>query len=373
MKVLLVANVAREHVNKFHIPTIRHMRARGWRVDVACRVDEPVPEADHVYDMCWQRSPFRAGTFKGIYDLRRLIRQNGYDIVYCHTTVGLLVARLAALPLRREGLLVVAMDHGLFYFKGAPWANWLAYPVDWFLSHFTDEMITINREDDDFVRRHFCQKEIFKMTDGIGASFDRLRVENRAEARAEVRAEFGIPAGATVLIYVAELTLNKNQQMLIRALQDLRQQGGDYRLMLVGPDHADGRYQRLADEMGLQGEVIFTGWRRDIGRLMAAADVAVASSIREGLPINTIETLYCHLPVVAAANRGHSSIIQDGQNGFIVPRNDHQAMARRVEQLMADSDLYHRLASVDVSEYECDRIAEVICDTLEELKTIKAK
>ena len=46
-KLLLVANVSKEHIRKFHIPFILRMKELGWQVDVACRLDEPVPEGDH--------------------------------------------------------------------------------------------------------------------------------------------------------------------------------------------------------------------------------------------------------------------------------------------------------------------------------------
>lgn len=87
-KVLLVANVAKEHVNKFHIPPIKYLQSKGWQVDVACSVDAEVPAGDHIYNMSWKRSPFTLGTLKGIMELKSLISKNCYDIVYCHTPVG---------------------------------------------------------------------------------------------------------------------------------------------------------------------------------------------------------------------------------------------------------------------------------------------
>lgn len=45
-KLLLVANVAKEHVLKFHIPTISMLKDRGWQVDVACKMDAPIPCCD---------------------------------------------------------------------------------------------------------------------------------------------------------------------------------------------------------------------------------------------------------------------------------------------------------------------------------------
>ena len=95
-KILLVANVAKEHVLKFHIPTISMLKNYGWQVDVACKMDAPIPCCDHTFNLSVERNPFHFKTVKAIAELRRIIRENGYDIVYCHTVTGSLVARLAA-------------------------------------------------------------------------------------------------------------------------------------------------------------------------------------------------------------------------------------------------------------------------------------
>ena len=85
MKILLVANVGRGHVNKFHIPTIQYLQAQNWQVEVACSVDEPIEAGDNIYAMCWKRSPFTFKTIQGIFQLkdvkRAVIEQNGQLIV----------------------------------------------------------------------------------------------------------------------------------------------------------------------------------------------------------------------------------------------------------------------------------------------------
>mgnify|MGYP000588207775 FL=1 len=76
MKILLVANVAKEHVNKFHIPTIKYLISKGWQVDIACSVDAEVPAGDNIYHMSWKRSPFTLKTFIGIEELKKLGRED---------------------------------------------------------------------------------------------------------------------------------------------------------------------------------------------------------------------------------------------------------------------------------------------------------
>lgn len=361
MKILFVANVAKEHIRKFHIPTIKALAESGWEVDVACKLDADIPEARRAFDMCWERSPFSFRTLKGIKQLRHLIAENNYDIVYCHTPVGGLVARFAARKFRKKGLKVVYCAHGLHFFKGAPMLNWLIfYPMEKLMARFTDMFITINDEDFDLVVKRFNRHMAVKRIDGIGVFFERLNMVDRAAARRAVRADLNIPYNAVVLIYVAEILKNKNQSMLIRALDQLRLHGHDCYLLLAGPNHQNGEFKSLAESLGLGDYVKFLGWRSDISDLMAASDICVASSIREGFGINLVEAQYCRLPVVATSNRGHKSIIKDGVNGFLVEIDDVNQMTDRIERLITDKDLYHKMASVDVSQYSSNRIADKI-------------
>lgn len=368
MKILLVANVAKEHVNKFHIPTINYLQSKGWQVDVACSVDANVPAGNHVYNMSWKRSPFTLKTFKGINELRKLIAQNDYDIIYCHTPVGGLVARLAARSARKKGTKVVYCAHGLHFFNGAPFVNWLVfYPIEKWLAKMTDMFITINPEDYERVKKNFNPKMDVKLIHGIGVNFDRLDIVNRDEIRKEYRMKLDIPQDAEVLIYVAEILKNKNQQMLIHTLKELHDKGRRMYLLLPGPNHSNGEFHKLSVELGLGNYVKFLGWRSDIGQLMSASDMCVASSIREGFGINLVEAQYCHLPVVAVTNRGHRAIIKDGENGFLVPMNDSKMMAQRVLQVLDDRSLYNRFANVNVEQYKCESIAKTIYDYLQDL------
>ena len=307
----------------------------------------------------WKRSPFTLKTFKGIKELTAIIHENNYDIVYCHTPVGGLVARLAARKARKRGTKVIYCAHGLHFFKGAPLINWLLfYPIEKWLARYTDVFFTINPEDYERVKRCFDPRMQVVLTNGVGVNFDRLTIPDRELARTEYRCKLGISEEAPVLIYVAEIIKNKNQKMLIDTVIRLQEQHPDIVLLLVGPEHDGGTLKAYIDANGLSDNVKCLGWRSDIGQLMATADVCVASSIREGFPINLLEAMYCHLPVVATINRGHVAGIRHGQNGFLVEIDDADGMANYVHRLLTDQALYQQLSSVDVSRYECNRIAE---------------
>lgn len=368
MKVLFVANVAKEHINKFHIPSIKVFKNNGCTVDVACFGDATVPECDRQYNMCWRRSPFTFKTIKGIFDLKKLIKSGKYDVVYCHTPVGGLVGRLAAKSFRKNGLKVVYCAHGLHFFKGAPLINWMVYyPIEKILAKYTDAFLTINKEDFNLVKTKFNKKMQVFLIPGIGVPFDRLKIDNVEKVRYEYRKKMNIPETANMIIYIAELLPNKNQRMLVDALELLNNKDKNFYLCLVGPDYENGKVNEYVQGKGLSEFVRILGWRNDVGELLYAADLYAASSIREGFGINLVEAMYCGLPVVATNNRGHSMVVDDGKNGFLVDIGDSKALCEKLYLISRDKDIRSKITGIDVSGYECFNIAKNIYDIVRQI------
>lgn len=114
--------------------------------------------------------------------------------------------------------------------------------------------------------------------------------------------------------------------------------------MLVGKGDMEQALRDKCQTLGVSENVIFTGYRGDAAALLAAADIAVPSSIREGLGLNVLEAMASGLPVVAYDNRGHRSIIEDSVNGIIVNNGDHRQMADAVLRIIESGDERQRIA-----------------------------
>lgn len=366
-KILLVANVAKDHVLKFHVPTIKKLVEKGWLVDVACGGTEEIPFCHRHIVLPIDRSPFRSNLLKGIKQLKREIKENCYDIVYCHTEVGGIVGRIAASPFRKDGLKIVKLDHGFYFYKGAKWFTWaLHFPIDKILSKVTDTFITINHEDYNVVKHHFnyCKDHII---DGIGVDPSRFVILEKEKIKSIYRSKFNIPQDAVVLIYLAELSKNKNQVLLMDALKVALKERKDIFLILAGIDHTKGKYLKYAHKIGIENNVLFLGWRSDVNNLYAMSDICTASSIREGFGLNLVEAMFCGLPVIASDNRGHATIIRDGENGYLVGKNDVETFAQRIISLSNDISIRKRFIKVANREkfkYSSDSITNRLFEIL---------
>lgn len=366
-KILFVANVAKEHINKFHLQTIKKLKENGWQVDVICEADAKIPFCDHQFSAKWKRSPFTFKTFEGICQLKKILDNEFYDIIYSHTPVGGFVARIAASKARKKGAILIYFAHGFHFFTGCPIQNWVFYPIEKILSYKTDAMFLLNDEDYQCAKSKFNSKLFLKQFSGIGVDFNRISVTNPLKVREEYRSDLKIGQDDLVLIYIAEIIKNKNQIYLLNSLKEVLKYKKNTRLILVGPDHSDGKCFKHANEIGLGNNVIFTGWRDDIGELLCTADICVASSIREGFGINLVEAMYHGLPVVAVNNRGHATIIKNGVNGFLVPLNNYKKMSEKILQLVEDKEIYKKFSNLDVSKYDAKVVARDIVATIEKI------
>lgn len=340
-KILFVATVP-EHFLYFHIPCFKMLRENGIEVHAACSGSCHIPECDRRFSLPVSRSPLSKTNTDAYKQLKRIINENNYDVVHCHTPVGGALARLASRQARKRGTRVFYTAHGFHFCSGAPLINWLVFlPAERLLSRLTDELITINDEDYKCACR-LLKAESVRLIHGVGCDLERFKRAESGE-RERLRESFGFEADEKIIFYAAEQNVNKNQRFLIEALSILQISVPKARLVLAGQDNIGGAYQRLAAEKGVPVE--FLGVRDDIPELMKACDVYAASSLREGLPLNVMEAMATGLPVVAVGNRGHRALIKDGETGFIVGPHETQKAAGLFEALFSDEELRERLSS----------------------------
>ena len=141
-----------------------------------------------------------------------------------------------------------------------------------------------------------------------------------------------LPAASSTprLLAMGRLHPNKGFDVLLRAIALLPR--GHLYLAGAGPEEAALR--ALAAELGITGRVSFLGWRRDIGALLAAADMFICSSRHEPLGNIVLEAWSAAKPVIAAAAQGPTELISDGADGLLVAREDAPALAAAITGLV---------------------------------------
>jgi glycosyltransferase EpsD len=360
-KVLFCATVD-IHFKVFHLPYLKWFKDQGWEVHVATSGDMDLPFVDEKHTICIQRSPFKWKNLHAYTQLKYLMKKNKYKLVHCHTPMGGMLARLAAREARKQGTKVIYTAHGFHFCKGAPLLNWLVYyPIERWMARYTDCLITINQEDYKLaVERRFAAKRI-EHVHGVGVPSERFKPVTD-DLKKEWRRQLGYQADQFLLFYAAEFNKNKNQQLLIQAFALIKDEIPHARLLLAGEGPLLLQCREQATNLGVGEKVCFLGYRNDIEWLLPICDVAVASSLREGLPVNILEAMSCGLPILASDNRGHRELVHNNVNGWIVSPNDTRGMAEKMKRLAFDQGLKERLGSsgrkIIESRYNIHKILE---------------
>lgn len=360
-RVLLVASV-QSHICQFHKPLMSLLKDYGYEIHVAARdnlkeknglcLDYP----DQVFDVPFSRSPLnlpamhKAGTV-----LKRILQENEYDVVHCNTPIAGVIARLITRSYRKKGTRVFYTAHGFHFYKGAPKKNWvLYYPIEKWMSRYTDKLITISEEDYRFAVNHFHCNVV--RIHGVGASTQRCEPVSESEKQ-RFRKELCI-SGNPVILNIGELLPNKNQKSIIAAMPGLLKRYPKAQLLIAGNGPQKSALEHQIHSLDLEENVKLLGYTIRSNEYVKACDVVVSCSYREGMPLNIMEAMLCGKPVVASHNRGHNELVQEGKTGYLVNPDDIVGYVDRVCRVMKNPKMYSKPAQMKIVPYSDVNVRE---------------
>lgn len=335
-KILFLATVD-GHILAFHLPYLKWFKEMGWEVHVAVQGSRTIPYCDKQHQIPIERTPWKRENLAAYNDLKKLIENGKFDIIHCHTPMGGVLGRVCSKKVRKKGTKVIYTAHGFHFYKGASVINWLLYyPIEKILSRYTDCLITINKEDYNLAnKKNFKAKEI-KLVHGTGVDLEKF-YPCLQEEQLKIRRNLGFKENDYILMYVAELNENKNQKLLIEAIAEVKKSIKSIQLVLIGEDKSNGKYKLFAESKNVQDIVKFLGKQENVEEWLKICDLYVASSKREGLPVNIMEALASGKRVLAVKNRGHEAIIRDRVNGRIID-NNYREMSEGILDMYNSTD-----------------------------------
>jgi glycosyltransferase involved in cell wall biosynthesis len=165
------------------------------------------------------------------------------------------------------------------------------------------------------------------------------------ERQVNIRQEFGIAPDVIVISWVARFIHDKNPLPLIRAFARVLSSHPQTRLVLVGDGPAREPAMRLAEELGVSGTVVFPGFRSDVPDILAASDIFVLPSIKEGLPVSLIEAMAMRNAVIATDVQGCIDVVTPEKDGLLVSLQGlEDGLTAALSQLLDDPAKRERLA-----------------------------
>lgn len=271
--------------------------------------------------------PIGPESWQSYKQIRKLLKEQNFSVIHCHTPIVGFIVRLAALPYRAT---VLYTTHGLAFPKGCSLKEKLIYgTAEWLGIRMCDGIITINHEDHATLRK-MGAKNVYYIN-GVGvntARYHKIEIDRDA-----YRKSIGVEKDDIMVLSVGEISARKNQQIIIRALAKL----GDPRYVFVICGKAmtgSAVYEKLvslAKELNVR--VKFLGFRRDIPQIAHCADIAVMPSLREGLGLAGIEAMAAGVPVIGSDIQGIKDYVVDGVTGYLCDPRDADAFAEKIGKL----------------------------------------
>jgi glycosyltransferase involved in cell wall biosynthesis/ribosomal protein S18 acetylase RimI-like enzyme len=330
---------------------LRRLRDEGYEVT---GISAPGPhaaelEAAGVRHLAWRnatRSWNLRADLRAAVELWSLLRRERFDLVHTHNpkpgVIGRVAARLAGVPV------VVNTVHGLYATPQDRFAKRATVlGLEWLAARCSHLELYQSEEDLTWSRRLRLAPAGRARLLGNGTDLDRFDPALVGAGRvAELRRELGLPADALVVGMVGRLVAEKGYRELFAAARAVRRADPRVRFLAVGTpdlDKADAITEAELERAG--ADVCFAGWRDDVRDLLAAMDVFVLASWREGMPRSAIEAAAMGRPLVLTDIRGCREVAGHEREALLVPPRDPEALAAAVLRLAGDPALRHRLAA----------------------------
>jgi glycosyltransferase involved in cell wall biosynthesis len=151
----------------------------------------------------------------------------------------------------------------------------------------------------------------------------------------------------------------KRHDIFLQAAARLAAKHLKLEFILVGDGPLRPGLEAMAAKLGLRERVIFLGERHDIPAVLAASAISVLPSMSESLSNSIMESMAAGVPVVACRAGGNDELICDGENGFLVPTADAEALAERIDTLVQQPELRKSLgvtARQDARRFSVERV-----------------
>ncbi|MFP4381246.1 MAG: glycosyltransferase [Candidatus Sumerlaeia bacterium] len=282
------------------------------------------------FDKLELRRGLRIPSFRrDVQNLTQLFRREKFDILHTHGSQDTWITAFAARKFTPR-IPLVRTRHNIFPIKGHLLNRWLYHKC-------IDHVITVSPQVNVYLTSQGLKQE-----DEITAIYsapDQERFDCSRQYEG-VREEFGLAEDDIVVAMVARLAPEKGHVHLVDAAAKLKDQYPRAKFLCIGTGRSRPDIEARIVEHGLENRVILTGFRKDVPRLLSAADIFVLSPVAgESLGTSILEGFLMKLPAVATDVGGVCESVRDGKTGFLVPPADPDALAEALEKLIQDPEL----------------------------------
>lgn len=261
---------------------------------------------------------------KAVIELEKIEAKEHFKFLHVHTPIASVLGRMIAFKSHAP---VIYTAHGFHFSKTSPKKNWLIFPIEWIFSFVTTELLLINQEDFSLAKKRLHAKKI-NYVPGVGINFKLLMTNNIKKHIVEknfLLNKYYLSKDSKILVSVGELSKRKNHQIVIKALALLNQK--NIHFFIAGQGKNKKYLELLASELGVNKQVHFLSYTKDVRKLHLAADLVVLPSLREGLSRAGLEAIRDGAYLLGADIRGIKDYIFNDEIGKVFDPYDYETLA----------------------------------------------
>jgi len=310
------------------------LKERGIFCHLVCQPDSPMAQKAREAGLAVFPIAMRGEADPvACYRIRNLIKALQYDILHSHTSHAHSLAFFASIGCRVCRLVTRRVDFSIFRhsFLGLSGIKY---------RHMAEYFIAISHKIKDVMVADGVSAERISV---VHSGVDLKRFEGVTGSH--LIKEFNIKPDEKVVVNVAHLTGHKGQQFLVRAIPRIVEKFPGVRFFIVGKGELLAELKALASSLGITRELVFTGFRSDVGAFYKITDLFVMSSVQEGLGTAVLDALAEGKAVVATDCGGIPEIIRDGETGRLVEPANPEALARGIIDVLRHPELARQMAN----------------------------
>jgi glycosyltransferase involved in cell wall biosynthesis len=345
MKIVIVASLAYSLTN-FRGALIRRMIAAGHQV-IACAPDDDAAVRATLtgWGATFRRIPMGRAGVNPLQDMAtlaalvRLFRAERPDLVLAYTQKPIIYAGIAHRLTGRGRFFAMVTGLGyVFSSEGRrPWLRWIVTKLYRAALIRASAVIVFNRDDRDELLRWDVMEDRHPVVLVPGSGVD---IAHFAERR--------VPKGPPRFLLIARLLHDKGLRDYVAAAAIVRHEYPEARFDLLGPFDPNPAAVSRAELAGWEasGAIVYRGETRDVRPYLADCTVFVLPSHREGMPRTVLEAMATARAIVTTDAPGCRETVCEGENGFLVPVSDPQALAAAMLRFCRDPALAVRMGAM---------------------------
>lgn len=309
--------------------------------DYDAEFEKILPEYIHYHPIAMERG-ISVGGFKAVYEMYKLFKREKFDIVQYSTPNASCYASIAARMAKIKVRLYCQWGIAYVGFQG------LKRNVFKFIEKMTCRNSTMI-EPDSFGNLNFSHKEklytakksrVIWNGSASGVNFDKFDISQKEAWSKEIREKYSIAQDAKAFIFIGRITRDKGVNELFEASQRLLQKYNDAYLILVGNvEKNDSIKADLYEWSQNNSRVIYTGYTNEVEKYIAASDVYVLPSYREGFGSAVIEAEAMGVPVIVTDIPGPTDAMKRDKTGIVVKKGDSVELYNAMEKLYMFEDI----------------------------------